>query len=317
MSEINVTITRRNINKIVNYAQAAYDEHKCEIGGMAVCIKTEDNDWKIENPVILKQDITGTNCSLDQTELAKYYVDTNANKRYRNKDYRFLWWHSHHMMDSFWSGTDLNAIDEFSDGDLSFALVVNLKGKYLVRASAWLLGMHQDMELDVLESDTKASQKVIDEVNEKCQTKTYTKSNWSSKTYIPGHTNEKQMTVMELANTVKPKIENEEEEAFSNKWVSVYEAVEENVTDTLRGDKDIKGMKEEFALINGILSKEKFPIRIDYSNLNTLNDLMQLEPAMIIETGDEKFEEIVTNLITEQMDYHSYNWSYGLGRRLY
>ena len=36
------------------------------------------------------------------------------------------------MMSAFWSGTDINAINEFSDGDLSFALVVNLKGEYNV-----------------------------------------------------------------------------------------------------------------------------------------------------------------------------------------
>ena len=115
MNEISVSITKRNLNKIIHYAQAAYDEHKAEIGGMAVCVKGEDNEWTIEDPIILKQDITATNCALDKEELSSYYLDVNNNKKYKKKDWRFLWWHSHHMMDSFWSGTDLNAIDEFNE----------------------------------------------------------------------------------------------------------------------------------------------------------------------------------------------------------
>jgi hypothetical protein len=298
MSEISVTATRRTINKIVSYAQAAYDEHKAEIGGMAVCVKLEDNEWRIESPVILKQEITGSTCTLDKDELAAYYVDTHASKKYKNKDYRFIWWHSHHMMDSFWSGTDLNAIDEYSDGDLSFALVVNLKGKYLVRASAWDLGMHLDMELGIVEAQSSVSDKVLNEVNEKCSTRKAISS------YKP----------VNVGNWKKKKVQSEEEDAFISKWNEVYEAVEEAMTETIRGNMTIKGMKENFDTVNSTLKEEKYPIQINYNGLDTLSDIIALEPDRVIE-NDKKFDEIVSTLVMDQMDMFSYNWSYGLGRR--
>ena len=40
-------ISPKDYNTIINYARAAYDEHKCEIGGMSVCYQDEDGDWVI------------------------------------------------------------------------------------------------------------------------------------------------------------------------------------------------------------------------------------------------------------------------------
>ena len=55
-------------------------------------------------------------------------------------------------MDAFWSGTDLTAIKEYSDGDFSFALVINLKGKHIFRVSSWKpFEMHVDTKVELLE----------------------------------------------------------------------------------------------------------------------------------------------------------------------
>ena len=107
-------ISPKDYNTIINYARAAYDEHKCEIGGMAVCLEDKDGDWIILDPVILKQEISASNCVLDKEELAKYYTRTGMSKKYKKANYRFLWWHSHHTMAAFWSNTDLTAIEEFN-----------------------------------------------------------------------------------------------------------------------------------------------------------------------------------------------------------
>ena len=63
-------ILRECWDKIINYAKAAYETEKCEIGGMAVVTKDKDGDWIIENPVILKQEIGATTCDLDKDHLA-------------------------------------------------------------------------------------------------------------------------------------------------------------------------------------------------------------------------------------------------------
>ena len=126
-------------DSIIHYAKAAYEEFKTEIGGMAIIYKNKDDNWIIDGPCILKQEVSGANTSLDKEELANYYTKTHMKitKKHPDLDYRFLWWHSHHTMEAFWSGTDLSTIEEYSDGEIGFALVVNLKGEYKFRVSIW------------------------------------------------------------------------------------------------------------------------------------------------------------------------------------
>ena len=72
-------------------------------------------------------------------------------------------------MDAFWSGTDLSTIDEFNEGDFSFALVVNLKEEYKFRVSVWKpFAMHKDVELDIIGAEKRFPKKLVDEVMELC-----------------------------------------------------------------------------------------------------------------------------------------------------
>ena len=155
-------------DKVINYARSAYGQFKAEIGGMMVVIKDQDGDWELKDPVIMKQEVTAGNTHLDKDELAKYY--TKAAMKYAKEEFRFCWWHSHHTMGAFWSGTDTNTIDEFSDGDFSFALVVNLKEEYKFRVSVWKpIEAHEDVELNILTKEKKVPKKIEDEVKEMCQ----------------------------------------------------------------------------------------------------------------------------------------------------
>ena len=310
MNEISVSINKKNLNKIIHYAQAAYEEHKAEIGGMAVCVKDEDNEWIIQDPVILKQEITGTNCALDKEELSSYYLDVNNNKKYKNKDWRFLWWHSHHMMDSFWSGTDLNAIDEFSDGDLSFALVVNLKGDYLVRASAWSVGMHLDMDLNILGASTTAvPKKILDEVEDKCATRKFV----STYGYAAKNTNQLGIIDIDSLNT-KPNVNSDEGKKFEKAWLELADLIDEQFGEVCQGVKTLDEMKKELARANGRLTEAKIGMRVNYSLLTTMNDCMTMQGFELIEV-DKKYEMLHNDLLIEAADTYSWNWSYGLGRR--
>ena len=61
-------------DKILGYAEEAYDEHKSEIGGMSVMVEDSDGDWELQDVVILKQEITSGNTILEKDALAEYYT---------------------------------------------------------------------------------------------------------------------------------------------------------------------------------------------------------------------------------------------------
>ena len=174
MNEFN--ISQENWDKIIDYARIAYDNYKAEIGGMAIMMQDKDGDWHAERPVILKQEISMSNTSIDKDELAKYYTKEAMymQKEFPGVNYRFLWWHSHHTMEAFWSGTDHKAIEEFSDGDMSFALVVNLKEEYKFRISIWKpIEVAQDVELNIIgKEERKLSERMIKEVKDLCEKET-------------------------------------------------------------------------------------------------------------------------------------------------
>ena len=168
-------IEKKDWDKVISYAQAAWDEHNSEIGGMMVVVKDEDDDWHVQDPVIMKQRISAGNTHLDKEELAKYY--TKAAIKYKDNEFRFCWWHSHHTMGAFWSGTDTSTIDEYSDGDFSFALVVNLKEEYKFRVSVWQpIETHEDVEITILNNERKVSKSIIKEVNKLCSKESYARS---------------------------------------------------------------------------------------------------------------------------------------------
>ena len=162
----NVKISQDNWDKIIDYAYTAYKLWKTEIGGMAIVHKVDD-EYIIEDPIILKQEVTAGNTILDKDALAEYYVKT-AMEHKDKQDFQFLWWHSHHTMAAFWSGTDLKAIDEFSDGKISMSLVVNLKEEYKFRINVWdPIEAHEDIEITIGDEEDASERDVnVEVVNE-------------------------------------------------------------------------------------------------------------------------------------------------------
>ena len=168
-------ITQKNWDKILGYAEDAYETEKSEIGGMSVMVEDKDGDWTLQDPVILKQEISSGNTILEKEALSRYY--SKVGKKMGNKNFRFCWWHSHHTMSAFWSGTDITAIDEYSDGDFSFALVVNLKGEYKFRVSVWQpVEAHQDVELEIINAKHRCTKKMKEEVKTLCSKPSYSYS---------------------------------------------------------------------------------------------------------------------------------------------
>ena len=168
--------------KIIQYSQAAYDNWKSEISGMMIAYKDKEGDYLLTEPVILKQTVSGANTTLDKEALAEYYVKT-AMKHKKKDSLQFVWWHSHHTMDAFWSGTDLSTIEEMSEGAMSLSLVVNLKQEYKFRVSIWdPIEMHKDIEIKIMGKDKKIPAKIMTEVTAMCEKPTTVVSNmWTSK----------------------------------------------------------------------------------------------------------------------------------------
>lgn len=157
-------ISKNDWNKVINYSKYAWDEHGSEIGGYMVVIK-EDDEFIIKEPVILEQEISAGNTVIKKEALAKYQQKAAMQ---HGTDVYFCWWHSHHTMSAFWSGTDLNAIQQSRHSDVSFSLVVNLKEEYLFRVSIWEpVEVHVDVEIEI-EGKDDIPKYIINDVESLC-----------------------------------------------------------------------------------------------------------------------------------------------------
>ena len=312
-------IHKESWDKIINYAKAAYVTEKAEIGGMAVVTQDKDGDWTIENPVILPQEIAGTTCDLDKEELATYY--TQMAMKYKDQKFRFCWWHSHHTMDAFWSGTDLSSIDEYGEGesDVSFALVVNLKEEYKCRVSVWKpVEVHMDVDVKILDDtpEIEIPLEIVTEVKAKCRKRTYRNisSYQSGGSVLPS--NGKQLTIGsgrynwatynwlndDLEQTITP----QDQVNFEAKWEYASSKITEFIRQFNTGDWNMHKFKSAVTHTNKIL--EPYGLQIESLNKRELMEFIEMdsEPYELL-TADAKYNDIAESLI----DCASYNQSYG------
>ena len=307
-------------DKIINYAKAAYHGEKAEIGGMSVVTHDKDGDWWIEAPQIMNQEIGATTCDLDKEDLAKYY--TQMAVKYKDTNFRFCWWHSHHTMDAFWSGTDLSSIDEYGEGesDLSFALVVNLKEEYKCRISVWKpLQVHQDVELEIVgKEDVEIPLEIVTEVKAKCRKRSFSSYTTGISKLPPQG---KQLTMhswydsrgmsgnYRLLEDDCTQIEPTEAEAatFEAKWEYAMGKIAEYIRQVNTGAWNMHKFKTAINHTNEQL--EPYGIEIDKLNKAELKEFlgMDSEPYELIHVIDPKYQTIAEALI----DSACYNQSYG------
>ena len=211
-------ITKDNWQKLQAYASIAYTEFKGEIGGQLVLIEKEGKYW-LENPVILKQTISGTKCDLDAGELAIHY--SKMASKYGD-NVRHVWWHSHHTMEAFWSGTDTDTIEEGETKDFSVSLVINLKEEYKLRVQFFHpIKAHEDVTLNISGEEMDIPEEMIKEVKDKCEANTYvnTYNGKYKHTYYnyPAPTaNRDQMNL--LQNTYVGLANNDQEDDWIDEW---------------------------------------------------------------------------------------------------
>ena len=163
-------ISRENFEKVIAYAESAYRLHKSEIGGQLVVLEDKDGDYILEDPVILKQEISSGNCELDGQELAIHYSQMIGK---HGNNVRHCWWHSHHTMGAFWSGTDDSTILNHPANDWTLSLVVNLKREYKLRIQFFNPFMHEEnVELNIMTDPDIVNPSIDKEVNDLCTKET-------------------------------------------------------------------------------------------------------------------------------------------------
>ena len=162
-------------DKIIAFAESAYRQFKTEIGGQLIIREDKDGDFILEDPVILKQTVAGANCELDEEALAVHYSKM-AGKHGDN--IRHCWWHSHHTMGAFWSGTDTSTIESNESKDFTVSLVVNLKKEYKLRVQFFYpFEHHEDVDLNFLSHESIVDKELDSQVKELCSKETYTYQN--------------------------------------------------------------------------------------------------------------------------------------------
>ena len=306
-------ITQKSWDKILGYAEEAYDTEKSEIGGMSVMVEDKDGDWELQDPVILKQEISSGNTVLEKDALAIYY--TKKGKKMGKKNFRFCWWHSHHTMSAFWSGTDKTAIDEFNEGDFSFALVVNLKGEYKFRVSMWKpFEVHEDVDLEISGIANRCTKKMKKEVEDLCSKPVSTYGSWKKdNTYGYSYSKYGYRSKDQL---LKEAAEDPRQErlpfhstasgtaAAGNKFVTfpdVVEEVDDYNTDLIAGTITYGDYIECIEALNKDLSKQHSLYKVIAIKKEQVNDLLHILPAQLVvyaKTGEEV--------------NHAYNdWGYG------
>ena len=180
-------ITRDDWDKVIAYAESSYHQMKAEIGGQMIVVEDEDGDFIIKDPVILKQEVSGGNCEMEAEALALHYSKMVGK---HGDNVRHCWWHSHHTMAAFWSGTDTSTILANKSHDFTVSLVVNLKQEYKLRIQFFYPFEHEEnVTLNFLEDIDEERDEGLDaEVKELCSkyVTPVTKYNHHTKTYTNG-----------------------------------------------------------------------------------------------------------------------------------
>ena len=168
-------ITEADWYKIISWAQLAYDKDKNEISGLATAVPNDAGLYVISDIEILKQENSGTNTELDADSVTEYKMKYAL--KHKNPNMKYVWWHSHHTMGAFWSGTDEKEIDAWKNESFSLALVVNLKEEYKFRVSVWKAGgleleQHYDIPLNIIrDKGIDVNEDMVKQYKELCEDK--------------------------------------------------------------------------------------------------------------------------------------------------
>jgi len=247
--------------KLLAYAKVAYNEHGSEISGMAMV-----EDLVIREPVILKQNVTGSTTTLDKEALAMYH----AKKLKENPNYNFLWWHTHPKFSAQFSDVDEATIekDAPSPGKFTAALVFNLDGEYTLKvAVSYPISMSKDCKLHFLHTgiEMNSIKNEIKKLVSKTAIKYYNNvhglppSLYSGRPYVPRY------------DTTKPKgttslVKTKEIDVYKDKIVDYMDEVDVLLDLYRDGESTYDSLKLSLKEINAKILKHGVKFRIPGPN---------------------------------------------------
>lgn len=108
---------------IRNEIQFIVDNCPVEVSGLGnVVYDAEENAYRVVSIVLLDQEVGAAHTDIDDDAVAQAVYDLRE-----SEGELAFWWHSHVNMDTFWSSTDRNTMQEIGKNGLCVAVVFNKK----------------------------------------------------------------------------------------------------------------------------------------------------------------------------------------------
>ena len=151
-----------------------------EISGLGKVSKIENPDaFYVEDVFLLDQQSDAGGTTLNKNGLTKFLDDLLA-KGESPSDYK-CWWHSHNDFECFWSGIDIETIEDFSTEQLTdnwwLSIVSNKQGDIVCRVDIFepvrVALKISEWEIDF--EDPKLKEEVEEEIKEKVKPWFFTK----------------------------------------------------------------------------------------------------------------------------------------------
>ena len=302
-------INEKDWYKIISWAQLAYDEDKNEISGLATAVPNKEGIYTVGDIEILKQENSGTNTELEASSVTDYKMKYGM--KYKNPKMKFVWWHSHHTMGAFWSGTDEKEIEAWKNDSFSLALVVNLKQEYLFRVSLWKasgleIEQHYDIPLNIVRKDginvTKDMKKQYEEL---CSNKVSGVRLNNGYTYYNRGINQQNLW-QHYGNMDKNIHHDKVTLKDQTNYSEVCEAIEECSDKFIAGELSLNKFKKSLKKIQSRMDEYKitdYKISIPQGNKNEiLNSLQFIFPEELLE-----FKDMMTSRAYKNEGEH-YGW---------
>ena len=298
-------IKENNWYKLQAWATIAHEEDKNEISGLMTAVPQDDNRFLLSDVEILKQENSSTNTELDKDAVAEYTMKYAM--KYKNPNMKFVWWHSHHTMSAFWSGTDESEINAWQNNSFSLALVINLKEEYKFRVSIWNanglpIEQHYDTTLTIerKESKIKISENMKKKYSELCSERQTGYSYTGTTTYLNGKPwkgNKNQRHLWQ-----QPEKINGVDTHYSDALKQATSMQDSVVDGTLK----INYYKKEITNFNKTCKTEKLPFIHIRFKTNSPHELLNI----LIQTMPEELFEWEDNEIKEQIETMEWNNSF-------
>jgi len=305
-------------NTMQQFAGIAHKEDGNEISGLIPYKMVEhpvsgERVYELFDPVILEQVNSATTTELDGEAIRDYQIKAGMK---HGTNIKFCWWHSHHTMDAFWSGTDQNEIDAWENDSWSLALVVNLFGEYKLNVSVWQpIQYSEDVNLEIIRNIAKPTKKQMKEYEELCSSKTaIVSSGWKHTTYGAQTAMWKQTTKKEDALDVdaNDKLGWKNGESI-NKYSRVINTLDEAIDDLIGNFCEGKIDYDEYSKTIDKMNKDLKQLNAKVS-VKKLNQGTVLEKSMTMQSWEHvKYESEKIEQIYDDARVLNYNHGWGYG----